>query len=352
MLRDLFAAQPETTRLTRRLIGAAFDQSSIDFRYAVIGGPGGDPRFFGSDNALRAPTTGERNAMFRRAAPALFEAASRRALETSGFSGADITYVITVSCTGAFAPGPDFLLARALGVSAGAERIHLGCMGCAAAIPALRTAARFVTAQPDAVVLVACAELCSLHVRASNDPEQVVAASVFGDGAATAIVADGGAGSDHRRGATLEVGEFITAVTTTGEADMDWSIGDTGLEMRLTAEVPRIVGREIAAVVTQMLAGVSPQKVDAWAVHPGGRSVLDRVQSGVGLSDAAMQSSRSILREFGSMSSATVLFILQRILHDTTLVDGAHIAALAFGPGLTVEAARFTVHRPAAGEHL
>ncbi|MFA5606161.1 MAG: type III polyketide synthase [Leucobacter sp.] len=348
-LRDFFTGQPGVGRLTQRLIGAAFDQSAIDFRYAVIGGPGGEPLFFGTDDALRTPTTGERNALFRRAAPALLEAASRRALEESGYSAADITHVITVSCTGGFAPGPEFLLARALGVMDSAERLHLGFMGCAAALPALRTAARFVAAQPDAVVLVACTELCSLHVRASSDPEQIVAASVFGDGAAAAIVADGRSGSEALQGTTLEIGEFATAVTATGESDMDWSIGDTGFEMRLSAEVPRIVGREIAAVVARMLSGGSPQDVEAWAVHPGGRSVLDRVQSGLGLSDAVMLGSRSTLREYGNMSSATVLFILQGILRDPTLFDGDRVAALAFGPGLTVETARFTVRRPTTG---
>jgi predicted naringenin-chalcone synthase len=148
--------------------------------------------------------------------------------------------------------------------------------------------------------------------------------------------------------AALEVIDFSTAITADGESDMDWTIGDRGFEMRLTAEVPRIIGREIAGVVEAMLDGADPRAdVEAWAVHPGGRSVLDRVQGGVELSDEAMAHSRAVLRDFGNMSSATILFILQRILADESLGDGARVAGLCFGPGLTVETARLALR---AGE--
>lgn len=347
-LRDCFIAQPGIGRLAARMIGAAFDRSEIEHRYAAIGAIGEDPAFFGPDGTLlRSPSTGERNAAYRREAPALFEAAARHALEGSGFEGAELTHIVTASCTGCFSPGPDFLLARAIGAPASAERYHLGFMGCAAAFPALRAAARLASAQPDAVVLVACAELCSVHIRSSSDPEQIVASSVFGDGAAAAVVTSV---PPRREGALLEIDGFTTSITEEGEGDMDWTIGDAGFEMRLTAQVPRIVGREIAGVVEGMLAASpglgSIGDVSAWAVHPGGRSVLDSVQQGVGLSDAAMAHSRAVLREYGNMSSATVLFILHRLLQDDALTDEARAAGLAFGPGLTVETALFTLaHR-------
>src|SRR5690606_33319687 len=126
------------------------------------------------------------------------------------------------------------------------------------------------------------------------------------------------------------------------EADMDWTIGDAGFEMRLTAEVPRIIGREIESVVQSMLNGDSADTVSEWAVHPGGRSILDRVQDGVGLSDENMRHSRGVLRDFGNMSSATILFILQRIMADSSGPENATVAGLCFGPGLTVETALFT----------
>ncbi|MGO1838689.1 MAG: type III polyketide synthase [Candidatus Microbacterium stercoravium] len=340
--RDFFRAQPGIDRLAARLIGAAFDQSAIDARHSVIGSIGsGDIAFADAEGRLRSPGTGERNALYRRAAPPLTEEAAREALGRSGFAAADVTHVVTASCTGFFAPGPDFRLVRDLGIPSSAERTHIGFMGCAAAFPALRSAARICAAQPGSVVLVACTELCSLHIRSSSDPEQIVASAVFGDGAAAAIVT-----SAAPRGAapSLEIGEFSTAITSDGEEDMDWTIGDNGFEMRLTARVPRIIGREIAGVVRRVLGeGVDPTSaIDAWAVHPGGRSVLDHVQAGIGLTDEAMAASRDVLREYGNMSSATILFILRRILDDDALPDGARVAGLCFGPGLTVETVSLT----------
>jgi alkylresorcinol/alkylpyrone synthase len=336
-VRDLFASQPGTERLTQRLIHAAFDASDIDTRHSVLAGLVGDP---GAGLAVRrgdtllSPTTAERNAEYRRLAPALFAEAARRALADAGLDAAAVTHVVTVSCTGLFAPGPDVGLVRDLGLDPGVERYHHGFVGCAAAMPALRIAHRIATAQPGAVVLVVCVELCSLHLRVSADPQQIVAASVFADGAAAAVVTS--APTAHRR---LELEEFATALTAEGDEDMVWTIGDNGFEMTLSAEVPRIVGREVRGAASALL------DAEAWAVHPGGRSVLDRVAGGLGLTEAQMAPSRRVLRDYGNMSSATILFILRDLLYDDALGD-ATIGALAFGPGLTVESAR--VRRRAA----
>ena len=350
-VRDFFAAQPGLDRMTRRLIGAAFNAAGIERRYTVltqladpapgVAGAAG-LSFVGDGELLLVPTTGERNAVFTRVAPSLFAEASRMALADAQLDASSVTHVVTVSCTGFFAPGPDYRLVRDLGLPTDVERYHVGFMGCAAALPALRLAARIVAAQPAAVVLVACAELCSLHVRSSSDPEQIVASSVFADGAAAAVVT----ADDHRgRAGGLELERFATALTADGETDMVWTIGDNGFEMTLSGEVPRIIGREIRGAVEGFLGTVDP---DAWAVHPGGRSILDRVETGLALDPAAMTASRDVLRDFGNMSSATILFILRALLHDEAIADGAAISALAFGPGLTVESALMTKRGPAA----
>lgn len=340
--RDFLASQPGVDRLTARLIGAAFDQSAIERRYSVLGAAGTRSAVFvDGHELLLAPTTGERNAVYRDEAPALTASAARDAIAGSGYDADEITHVITASCTGFFAPGPDFLLVQELGIPPTVERYHIGFMGCAAAFPALRAATRMSEAQPGAVVLVVCVELCSIHIRSSRDPEQIVASAVFGDGAAAAIVASA---EPRTSGPVLEIGGFTTAVTAEGEQDMDWTIGDSGFEMRLTARVPRIIGREIAGAVGGMLGeGADPlAEVDGWAVHPGGRSVLDRVQAALGLPDAALAHSRAVLRDYGNMSSATILFILRRLLGDDSLGDAARVAGICFGPGLTVETALFT----------
>ena len=344
-VRDMFAAQPGTSRLTQRLIHAAFDAADIETRHSVLSqlasGQAADPTealFRDAAGTLHAPTTGERNDLYVRHAPGLYARAARAALTDAQVAASEITHVVTVSCTGFFAPGPDYRLVRDLDLRPDVERYHLGFIGCAAALPALRVAERLARSDPGAGVLVVCAELCSLHIRVSDDPQQIVAASVFGDGAGAAIVA--GAPGIGRAGG-LELADFATTLTSEGETDMTWTIGDHGFEMILSAEVPRIIGREIRDAVGPVLDGV-----DAWAVHPGGRSVLDRVESGLGLDPQALEASRHVLRTYGNMSSATLLFILRDQLADDAVADGRTVGALAFGPGLTVESARLTKRTP------
>jgi alkylresorcinol/alkylpyrone synthase len=336
-IRDFFAQQPGTDRLTQRLIRATFDAAEIERRHTVIpdlGEGGGEGIFVDAQGVLRAPGTALRNAEYIRQAPELSQRAAQTALDEAGMTASRITHVVTVSCTGCFAPGPDFRIVRDLGLAETTERYHLGFIGCAAAFPALRAAERFCAAQPDAAVLVVCTELCSLHIRPSSSPDQIVSSSVFADGSAAAIVT---AAAGDRAGLDLE--RFGTTLTSEGETDMAWTIGDDGFEMVLTGEVPRIIGREIRGAVDGFLGGTVPT---AWAVHPGGRSILDRVQAGLELEPDALTASRAVLREYGNMSSATVMFILREMLHDDAIASGETIAGLAFGPGLTVESALLT----------
>ena len=345
-VRDLFVAQPGASRLTQRLIGAAFDASGIESRHTVLAEfsgkvpetPSGIP-VIDETGRILSPSTGARNAEYIRQAPPLFAAAADAALRGAGIAPDQVTHVVTVSCTGVFAPGPDYRLVRDLGLPVTVERYHLGFVGCAAALPGLRTAARICAGDAAAVVLVVCAELCTLHFRVSDDPQQIVSSSVFADGAAAAVVS---ADPSLRGAQWLELERFSTAVTDDGEHDMAWTVGDEGFEMVLSAEVPRIIGREIRGAVAQFLGD---DDVDAWAVHPGGRSVLDRVESGLELPASTLEVSRRILRDYGNMSSATILFILREFLNGTGDADTPHarrIATLAFGPGLTVESALVT----------
>lgn len=333
-LRDFFADQPGRDRLARRYISAAFDAAGIKTRNTALTGLGGTPDgvFINKDHILLNPTTGTRNALYRDAAPVLAAEAARAAITDAAIAPDQVTHLITVSCTGFFAPGIDYRLIRDLGLPATVERSHLGFIGCAAALPALRLASQITEARPHAVVMVVCVELCSLHVRDSSDPEQIVASSVFADGAAAAIVT---ADDQLGRPGGLMMERFASALTDEGESDMVWTIGDHGFEMRLSAEVPRIIGREIRQAVDQFLGSSEPPRT--WAVHPGGRSVLDRVEKGLELPAEALASSRSVLSDYGNMSSATILFILRHMMVDPAVTG--NIAALAFGPGLTVESA-------------
>lgn len=349
-VRDFFASQPGVDRLTQRLIHAAFDSACIDQRHTVLAEfdesnatSGEEVCFIATDRSLTNPSTAARNRAYTAFAPPLSAEAARMALADADLDASRVSHVITVSCTGFFAPGPDYRLVRDLGLAPSVQRDNLGFVGCAAAIPALRLAARITATDSSAVVLVVCTELCSLHIRASSDRQQIVAASVFADGAAAALVV----GEDAAAGrGGLDLDRFATTLTSEGEHDMVWTIGDDGFKMVLTGEVPRIIGREIHYAVNEFLGD---QRPDVWAVHPGGRSVLDRVETSLELEPCALDASRIVLRDYGNMSSATILFILRRLLHDEAVGDGARIAGLAFGPGLTVESALLTKRGTVSG---
>jgi predicted naringenin-chalcone synthase len=357
-LRDVLAGTGVFGRLGRRLVTAAFDASAIDTRHTVLdelvpSAENPHPAYL--EPAERAPGTGARNDVYVASAGPLAVDAAARALGSEGardLDPGDVTHVITASCTGFSAPGVDLAVVRGLGLSPSTQRYHLGFLGCYAAFPALRMAEQFCRADPSAVVLVVCVELCSLHLHVEDDPDTIVAASVFADGAAAAVVT---ARPAPEGTPVLDLDAFRSTVITEGADEMAWTIGDHGFDMVLSSYVPRIIGQSVGEFVQPLLGSTRPADVDAWAIHPGGRSILDRVQTALELSDEQLAPSRGVLREFGNMSSATVLFILRRILHDAPGPGVTrHVAALAFGPGLTVESARLTLRRekaPASPSH-
>ncbi|SEQ45119.1 type III polyketide synthase [Microlunatus flavus] len=343
-LRDLLAEQPGLSRLGLRRLHATFDASGIETRHTVVDEfaqrPAASEPVLVDATARRvlSPSTGTRNGLYVRHAPGLFLDAAKQALASTDLTPDDVTHVVTVSCTGFFAPGPDHVLVRQLGLAPTTQRFHLGFMGCYGAFPALRLADAVCRADPEAVVLVVCAELCSLHLHLGDDLDTVLASSLFADGAAAAVLSGRppGPGED-----VVTLDALGTTLSDEGEADMTWSIGDQGFDMVLTRYVPRILGSSLPAAVPALLGDVDPADVDRWAVHPGGRSVLDHVQTALGLDDEAMAASRAVLRRYGNMSSATVLFVLADLLAQPA---GAteRLAAMAFGPGLTVESALLT----------
>ena len=350
--REIFAGQEGLTRLGQRLVRTSFDASGISTRRTVVeeldgSSPNGEPAFYdAATGSLLAPTTRTRNDVYIRAAGALFVEAAQRALDACDeITARDISHVITVSCTGFYAPGPDYEIVRKLGLASSTQRFHIGFMGCYGAFPALRAASAFCEADPTAVVLIVSCELCTIHVRSSNDADQIVASSVFGDGAAAAIVT-GAPGPEGTT--TLRIDALASELTPVGENDMAWTIGDTGFEMVLSAAVPKIIDSYIEPALLPLfdrephLAEDLPHRVARWAIHPGGRSILDKVESTLGLSVEQLEPSRRILRDYGNMSSATVLFVLREILDNPAAAPDERVCAMAFGPGLTVETGLFT----------
>ncbi|MCC9175519.1 type III polyketide synthase [Arthrobacter sp. zg-Y179] len=352
-VRDAFASQPGLTRLGERLVNTCFNSAAIDTRRTALAelsltDTSEHPRFYdAASGLLLRPSTKTRNDIFAVEATKLFIEAAAKALDAcAGIAAADITHVITVSCTGFFNPGPDYKVTRALGLNPSVQRYHLGFMGCYAAFPAMRAAKSFCESDPDAVVLVVSAELCSLHVRTSNDPDAIMGSSLFADGAAAAVITAREDLPDS--GPAIQLDHFETILTPVGEEAMAWNIGDEGFEMVLGTYVPHIIDDHIVGALEPLLAhdpSVSARpyrEIEHWAIHPGGRSILDKVEAKLELSEQQLMPARETLRTVGNMSSATVLFVLKYILEQPFSGGNERICSMAFGPGLTVETGLFT----------
>lgn len=300
--------------------------------------------FLTSGVGPRGPTTAARMERYGEEAAALGLEAARGALEGDGKA---VTHIVTVSCTGFIAPGIDHALIERLGLSRTVRRLHVGYMGCHGAINALAAARAIVRSEPASRVLVVCVELCSLHFQAGERPDQIVANALFADGAAALVVA---AADGPSLGVLAGTGG---CVFPDSEGAMAWRIGDHGFEMTLAESVPRLIGEHLRPWLSGWLdsQGLSQRDLvesGAWAVHPGGPRVLEAVASALGLSESAMRASREVLSRHGNMSSPTVLFILDRLRHEAAMA-GRPTVLMAFGPGLSVEAALLVPGSSGAG---
>ena len=298
------------------------DRSGIERRYSVLSGADGRMSFGSFYNSGASPGTAHRMARYAESAP---ELALRAIAGLPDLTG--ITHMVTASCTGFMAPGLDQVVARRLGLPASLERVFLGFMGCYAGVTALRTAAMIVRGDPSARVLVLAVELCTLHMQDTADLEQLLAMGQFADGAAAAVVSATGEG--------LALGKALSLTLNDASELITWHVGDTGFDMHLSGAVPSRLAAQLEdqATVKAIVGEGSLAENASWAVHPGGRSILDAVERGLGLPGDALEASREVLRTCGNMSSATVLFVLERLM----ALRPEQGTALAFGPGLAVE---------------
>jgi alpha-pyrone synthase len=311
-----------------RLFARMAERAAIDHRYSVIA-PHPSPERLDQGDLFRPgafPGTRARMALYERHAPDL---AFATALDLDADLGG-ISHLVVGSCTGFFAPGLDLQIVERLGLDPGIERTLVGFMGCAAAINALKIARHIVRSEPDARVLVVCLELCTIHLQETGDLEQVLSFLIFADGCAAGVV------SAQPRG--LELCGFKAATVPEAADQITWRIGNTGFDMRLSGEVPATIARHLPSHLPAILDGRPAGRIALWAIHPGGRTVLDAVERALELPAGGLAFSREILRRYGNMSSATVMFVLQAMLRDGTSGSGC---AMAFGPGLTVETMLF-----------
>ncbi len=341
-----------------RLIRMIHHQSGIETRYsctpAYLDPPQASPLAPGI-SPERSATTAERMTIYERESIPLGATAARRALENYAHKlgqsvdqvSGSVTHLLAISCTGFFAPGLDFALAKSLKLPPTVRRTLIGFMGCAASFNGLRAAMEIVRGQPQARVLVVSVELCSLHCQPSQDYDLLVGASIFSDGAAACLVGQPGpTESDF-----FSLDEFYTAIQPDTEEEMAWQIRDHGFVLRLSPQIPNHLA-VAAPTALQVLFGSHPPQF--WAIHPGGRAIVDRLAEIFNLSAETLTATYSILRQYGNMSSATILFVLEALRQNLNrnLTGNGHQpadltgVAMAFGPGLVVEMSRLTYVPP------
>lgn len=316
---------------TRKLFRRMADRAQIESRWSVLR-PHPDPDRLDLDETFRPgafPDTQTRMELYERHALDL-AAQAIDDLEL-GDAARDVTHVILTSCTGFYAPGVDLQLIARIGLRPEVERTIVGFMGCYAAINALKLARHVVRSEPDAKVLMVNLELCTIHMQETGDLEQILSFLIFADGCAAALVSAEPTG--------LRLDRFHAAVLPESAELITWRIGRGGFDMFLSGAVPGAIQRGMPAALPALLGNRGANEVTLWAVHPGGRTVLDAVESALDLSPDALGDSRAVLRDYGNMSSATIMFVLKRML------DGAPAdrlgCAFAFGPGLTAEGFTF-----------
>jgi len=317
----------------RRAFARLAERGQIEHRWSVLEPcePLGSGTVDGFYKVTEQRSTGERMVRYKREAPGLAALALDRL--NLAEEARSITHLVFATCTGFSAPGLDHQMIQRFGLPNSVERTIVGFMGCQAAINALKLAYHQVRSTPRARVLVLCLELCTLHLQNSGDMQQLLSALLFADGCAAALLSAEPTG--------IRVDGFHSAIIPTAADQITWDIGDIAFDMTLSGMVPFTLAHALPEWSRAILDGAEVAATELWAVHPGGRAILDAVAHGLELPEGALAVSRDVLRGHGNMSSATVMFVLERMMQRAE--RGQSGCALAFGPGLSAEAMRFAM---------
>jgi predicted naringenin-chalcone synthase len=323
---------PDSARWAKRI----FKICGVETRYTCESNlleSAEDCRYFSQISNRLVPLTAERMETYKRESVPLGLNAARKALVDGKVELSDITHLITVSCTGQFLPGLDAALVQQLELAVTINRIPLNFLGCAAGLKAVCLSRQIVSSNPSAKVLIVCVELCTLHLQPFNEREALFGASFFGDGSSACIV--GSTGPNHN--GIFQLGNEHSILLPDSAEEMVWEVGNYGFDLYLSTNIPKLVGRFIPEQVEYLISG--GQKPDLWAIHPGGKGIIDTLEEMYGLTDEQTRPSRTVLRDYGNMSSATILFVLDEMRHELKRRGSGPTngVSLAFGPGLTCE---------------
>lgn len=323
----------------RQRLFTLYRASGIRHRYSVLpdfGTAFEDSDFFRPGDKASMPSVSERMALYRQEALPLSIAAIENCLDQLGsFSRDKITHLITVSCTGMYAPGLDLDIVQSLGLSHSVNRTCVNFMGCYAAFSGLKVADAICKADKNAVVLMVCVELCTIHYQKSMNWDHILSNAIFGDGAAAVILQ-----AEKPNGLALSPELFYCDLLPEGRKDMAWSIADFGFEMTLSSYVPSMIKSGIKELTNNLLSKLSYKvdEIDYFAIHPGGKKILEVIKDELEIKKEKCQQSFDVLAEYGNMSSPSVLFVLKKIIQDLQNdLSSKRILSFAFGPGLTME---------------
>lgn len=329
------------TAVISRMIDMAANQSGIHHRFFVINDGESDSKekFYTKDGIHFSPDTKARMSEYEKWSVELTKKAVEKLAEKNKIDFSLIDRLITISCTGFFAPGLDYELIREFNISPGVKRTNIGFMGCAASLIGFNSVWEAMINNHSKNVLMVSVELCSLHLQIEPTRDNILANMIFADGAAAAYFSNKTNNEETR----LEI-QFTESFLFEDSAKfMGWKIGNNGFEMMLSSELPKIILNSAAPKAIEILEkkGINVSEVKHWALHPGGRAILDSLQNGLQLSDQQLEPSREVLKSFGNLSSVSILFVLKEILNRRQLNKDDLCCAIAFGPGLTMELVLF-----------
>jgi predicted naringenin-chalcone synthase len=323
----------------KRKLKFLYHQSAIDTRYSVLPDyslNADEWQFYpASENLEPFPNLELRMKWFNKTAPPLSINAIEKCIENK-LSKEQITHLITVSCTGMSAPGLDLQIMEMMDLPVNIFRTSVNFMGCYAAIHGLKLADAFCEKDKNAKVLIVCTELCTLHFQRENTIDNIASSLLFGDGAAAVLVTH----NDHNEPG-LRLNNFYSEVAFKGKKDMSWEISSSGFLMTLSGYVPELIEQDFNMLLNNALenANIDKENISHWCLHPGGKRILTSIEKSISITADDLKHSYNVLKNYGNMSSPTILFVLKEIID--SLKEGkernTNIFGAAFGPGLTLE---------------
>lgn len=321
----------------KRKLKFLYHQSGIEYRYSVVPDYSrgiNDWKFYPhSENLEPFPSLEQRMNWYNKYAAPLSVDAIRNCIENK-IHPTEITHLITVSCTGMSAPGLDLQVMELMDLPKNIFRTSINFMGCYAAIHALKFADAICNSTPDAKVLIVCTELCTLHFQREPTMDNIASSLLFSDGSAAVLVT-----STNNSAKGIQIKNFYSEVLPKGKKDMAWELSSTGFLMTLSGYIPNLIEEDFEMLTERALQknNITKETITDWCVHPGGKKILESIHKSLHLTNGELDKSYDVLKEYGNMSSPTILFVLKKIFERMGDKKSNTIFGAAFGPGLTME---------------